>query len=141
MSSIRHIFQHYLLNMVHRSNLGSPRVQIVILVKLPISCDDYLQAYTTQLKFNIRLKGTLLKVYGTFFMAMKIHTKRIVRNPTENAPTLLIMWPKRDLAKYSYYNCSAPRPSKSKESGKKIQPQKPDSCSLKRWFCHLSLLT
>jgi hypothetical protein len=58
MSSTSHILQHYLLNMVHRSNLGSPRVQIVILVKLPICCDDYLQACITQPRFNTPPKRT-----------------------------------------------------------------------------------
>jgi hypothetical protein len=44
-SVLQYTLRHYLFNMIHSSNLCSPRVQIVVLVKLPIRRDDYLQAY------------------------------------------------------------------------------------------------
>ena len=37
--------QHYLFNMIDSSNLSSPGIQIIVSVKLPVSCDDYLQVY------------------------------------------------------------------------------------------------
>lgn len=36
--------------MIHSSNLSSPGVEIIALVKFPKSCDDYLRAYAMQLK-------------------------------------------------------------------------------------------
>ena len=35
----------YLFNVINSSNLSSPGVQIIVPVKLPVSCDDYLQVY------------------------------------------------------------------------------------------------
>ena len=73
MRSIRDILQHYLINMVHRSNLGSPSVQIVIVVKLPITCDDYLQAYITPQKLNIWTISTLGLPPRTFLLKKMTH--------------------------------------------------------------------